>query len=88
MARVPIRPDTERSSEPTADIIDEMISGRIRHLSIRKNKSPKQNGEKTITGKFIIILGVRVIEIFRLLVCAFRLRMLHDQLKAKTLRAV
>lgn len=52
MARVPIRPDTERSREPTADIIDEMISGRIRHLSIRKNKSPVRKEIKRIHHYF------------------------------------
>jgi hypothetical protein len=54
MARVPIRPDTERSSEPTAEIIDETISGRMRHLSIRKNKSPNQRGKEIISIEVMI----------------------------------
>ena len=46
-----MRPDMDKSKEPTAEIIDETISGKIRHFSIRKNSSPEKVGVKEIRQK-------------------------------------
>ena len=51
MARVPIRPETDKSSDPMAEIIEETISGRMRHFSMRRNRSPsnRRRGIKVST---------------------------------------